>query len=327
MRQGQNPAKFVSKVAKPNNITVAVLSYIPFLSGYYEQSLEILKLCLRSILEHTDEPIDLMVFDNGSCKDVVEYLGEMFESDLIQFLLLSSRNLGKVGAWNMILSGAPGEWIVFADSDIYFFPGWLQAHLDLLHHFPDVGTVTGLPRRRRTTYSERTLERVEEHPEIEVSRGHFIPEEWIADHARSVGKMELLDTELARDDFLLEYRDMQAYVTAQHFQFMVRKEVLAPYLPFDYTRPMGKDVANFDRAIESSGLLRIATKERTIMHMGNRIDPELMHSLNLKGNEIARSLPPKQARTSPRRRILGLALVRYALLGIYNRIFRWYFTT
>ena len=327
MRQGQNPAKFISKVAKPKNITVAVLSYIPFLSGYYEQSLDVLKLCLWSILEHTDGPYDLMVFDNGSCHEVVEYLQASFDSGIIQYLLLSSRNLGKVGAWNMILSGAPGEWIVFADSDIFFFPGWLSAHLDLFNHYPDVGTVTGLPRRRRTTYSEKTLERVAEHPEIEVSQGHFIPEAWIADHARSVGKLEGLASELARYDFLLEYRGMQAYVTAQHFQFMVHKEVLEPYLPFEYSRPMGKDVANFDRAIESSGLLRIATKERTIMHMGNRIDPELMRSLQRGGTGIDGAIPLKSVKISAWRRILNWAPVRYVFLGIYNRIFRLYFTT
>jgi glycosyltransferase involved in cell wall biosynthesis len=327
MRQGQNPAKFVRNVAKPENVTVAVLIYIPFLSGYYEQSLDVLKLCLWSIWEHTDGPFDLMVFDNGSCQEVVEYLETSFELGLVQYLQLSSRNLGKVGAWNMILSGAPGEWIVFADSDIFFFPGWLPAHLELFNHYPGVGTVTGLPRRRRITFSERTLERVAEHPEIEISQGHFIPEEWIVDHARSVGKMEALDSELARDDFLLEYRGMQAYVTAQHFQFMVRKEVLEPYLPFDYTRPMGKDVANFDRAIESSGLLRIATKERTIMHMGNRVDPELIRSLQLGGTEVTENMLLIPTRTSTRRRILDWAPVRYTLLGIYNRIFRWFFTT
>jgi glycosyltransferase involved in cell wall biosynthesis len=327
MRQGQNPAKFVKNVARPKNVTVAVLTYIPFLRGYYEQSLDVLKLCLWSIWEHTDGPYDLMVFDNGSCQEVVEYLETSFESGLIQYLQLSSRNLGKVGAWNMILSGAPGEWVVFADSDIFFFPGWLQAHLDLFNHYPDVGTVTGLPRRRRTTFSDRTLERVAEHPEIEIRQGHFIPEEWIVDHVRSVGKMNELKTELERDDFLLEYRGMQAYVTAQHFQFLVRKEVLKPYLPFDYTRPMGKDVANFDRAIESSGLLRIATKERTIMHMGNRIDPEFIRSLRLEGTEVTVGSPIIPVRKSTWRRILDWTPVRYVLLGIYNRIFRWYFTT
>ena len=327
MRKGQNPAKFVRDVAKPENVTIAVLTYIPFLSGYYEQSLDVLKLCLWSIWEHTDEPYDLMVFDNGSCQEIVDYLKASFDLGHIQYLLLSSRNIGKVGAWNIILSGVPGEWVVYADSDIFFFPGWMSAHLELFNHYPDVGTVTGLPRRRRTIYSERTLERVSEHPEIEVSKGHFIPEAWIEDHARSVGKIEELDTELARDDFLLEYRGMQSFVTAQHFQFMMRKEALEPYLPFDYSRPMGKDVANFDQAIESSGLLRLATKERTIMHMGNRIDPELMRSLKLGGVEVTKDLQSKPTRASAWQRILDWAPFRYVLLGIYNRIFRWYFTT
>ena len=35
MRVGQNPAKYVKEVAKPARVTVAVLNYIPFLSGFY----------------------------------------------------------------------------------------------------------------------------------------------------------------------------------------------------------------------------------------------------------------------------------------------------
>ncbi len=41
MRKGQNPAKFVNTVAKPANITVAVLSYIPYLSGFYGDALKV----------------------------------------------------------------------------------------------------------------------------------------------------------------------------------------------------------------------------------------------------------------------------------------------
>jgi hypothetical protein len=38
MRKGQNPAKFVKDVPKPQRVTVAVLNYIPFLSGFYAQT-------------------------------------------------------------------------------------------------------------------------------------------------------------------------------------------------------------------------------------------------------------------------------------------------
>ena len=66
MRVGQNPAKFVKDVAKPARITVAVLNYIPFLSGFYAEMLDVLKTCQGRIRECTEGPYDLFVFDNGS---------------------------------------------------------------------------------------------------------------------------------------------------------------------------------------------------------------------------------------------------------------------
>ena len=42
MRKGQNPAKFVKDVARPERITAALLNYIPFLSGFYAETLDVL---------------------------------------------------------------------------------------------------------------------------------------------------------------------------------------------------------------------------------------------------------------------------------------------
>ena len=74
MRKGQNPAKFVDTVRRPERITAAVLSYIPFLSGYYAESLDVLRACLDSMRRDAGLPFDTLVFDNGSCPEVREYL-------------------------------------------------------------------------------------------------------------------------------------------------------------------------------------------------------------------------------------------------------------
>jgi len=39
-----------------------------------QASLDVLRLCLGSLLANTPRPFDLLVFDNGSCEPVVEYL-------------------------------------------------------------------------------------------------------------------------------------------------------------------------------------------------------------------------------------------------------------
>ena len=70
MRTGQNPAKFIDQVGRPERITVAVVTYLPFLAGYFTEGLPVLQLCLESLRRNTAEAFDLMVFDNGSAPEV-----------------------------------------------------------------------------------------------------------------------------------------------------------------------------------------------------------------------------------------------------------------
>ena len=158
MRKGQNPAKFVKDVARPERITAALLNYIPFLSGFYADQLEVLKVCLDSIRESADLPYDLLVFDNASCEEARQYLLDEHQAGKIQFLILSEKNLGKGGAWNMILAGSPGEIIAYTDSDAYFYPGWLSRSVQLLETFPKVGMVTARPFRTKEEFYTSTLE-------------------------------------------------------------------------------------------------------------------------------------------------------------------------
>jgi glycosyltransferase involved in cell wall biosynthesis len=323
-RVGQNPAKFSGEVSPAQRVTVAVLSYIPFLQGYYRHSLKVLQLCISSVIQNTELAYDLMVFDNGSCREVQDYLLELKGAGKLQFLMLSGRNVGKVGAWNFIFGSAPGEYVAYADGDVYFFPGWLSKHLEVFESFPDVGTVTGVPRRRRSTFMENSLERVHQLDDVEVETGKFIPEHWIKDHARSLDKLDSIEADLAREDVrLTSSNGVQAFVTAQHYQFVIGRETIQQFLPFAATKPMGSDVAQFDEAIESSGLLRLAVSDRTVLHIGNTIDQNDRAQI---GEQIALSPFSLTHKSRGFRRILTWPPIRRLLLAIYDRIFLAYFS-
>jgi glycosyltransferase involved in cell wall biosynthesis len=243
MRKGQNPAKFINQVAKPENVTVAVLNYIPFISGFYEKMPEVLKLCLNSIWDNTDLAYDLMVFDNGSCQEVKDYLVQAQGQGKIQYLILSEKNLGKGGAWNIIFEAAPGEVIAYTDNDAYFYPGWLSKSLEILEAYPKVGMVTSRPFRSPERFSSHTIEWAEETPEAILERGQFLPWEVFRDFVMSLGNTQ----EQAREwyesgdgDIRVTYRDVCAYVGASHWQFVSYKSVLNEFLPFDMNRPMGQ---------------------------------------------------------------------------------------
>ncbi len=272
MRVGQNPAKFVSDVSQPAKITVAVITYIPFLGGYYAESLEVLKVCLESIWQNTDLPFDLLVFDNASCGEVRHYLQDAQERGKIQFLWLSDKNIGKAGAWNVIFGGAPGEIIAYADSDVYFYPGWLSAMVDVLERFPNLGMVTGMPLWSPLEYAENTIRWAKNQPDIELREGQFLAWEDYWRHSRSLGKSESEARQHfeSRRDICLFVQGEHYYVGAGHFQFVARKRVLQEVIPLPSARPMGQ-VRTLDIALNEKGYLRLSTPRWWIQHLGNTL--------------------------------------------------------
>ena len=73
-RIGMNPSRSQTLDFKPARTTVAVLVYAPYQAGYFKHRLDVTRLTIESILANTKAPFDLLVFDNGSCPEMVAYL-------------------------------------------------------------------------------------------------------------------------------------------------------------------------------------------------------------------------------------------------------------
>lgn len=311
MRVGQNPAKSIESVPQPAKVTVAVLSYIPFLSGYYAHSLEVLRICLQSLRESTPEAFDLLVFDNASCDEVRDYLANEHRQMRIQYLVLSDKNVGKGGAWNFIFQAAPGEFIAYADSDIRFYPGWLADSLAILEAFPQAGMVTARPMRTPEAYYNASLEWARSQPDVSLENGRFIPWEVYRQHVLSLGTGEEQAREWynSRSDWQLTRNGVSALVGAAHFQFTARKSNLQQFLPFNMDRPMGQ-VRSLDEQVNQAGYLRLTTCEPQVVHMGNQVPGDT-------------DIVSTAAEGKPRR-MVDLPLIRKPLLRLYDAIFRLY---
>lgn len=314
MRIGQNPAKFVKHVSRPERITAAVLNYIPFLSGFYAESLDVLRACLLSLRNSPGLPFDLMVFDNGSCPEARDFLVAEKEAGHIQYLILSEKNVGKGGAWNIILAGAPGEIIAYSDSDVLFSPGWLSRSVEILEKFPNVGMVTARPFRTPPQLFEGTLRWARDRAHLE--EGQLIPWETFLEFNLSLGQSEDENRRAYSEtrDWRIQYQGVSAFAGASHWQFTAYKSRLQEFLPFDMDKPMGQ-VRELDRRMNDAGLLRLMVSDALAMNMSNTLG-------YLRGDL-------KKGRTtsaiSAGRRLLNFGPVKRTLLAAYNAIFRWYY--
>ena len=340
MRKGQNPAKFVKDVAKPERITVALLNYIPFLSGFYAETLDVLKVSLESMHKDAGLPFDLMVFDNGSCAEVRDFLVKEKEEGRIQYLILSEKNMGKGGAWNVMLAGAPGEIIAYTDSDVLFSPKWLSRSVEILETFPNVGMVTARPFRTPPEFYESTLKWARENAKLED--GQFIPWETFLEFNLSLGQTEEenrkvyaetrdwritmslrgaerrsnlpANEETASQQALAATSEIVAMAGASHWQFTAYKSTLQQFLPFDMDKPVGQ-VRQLDKRMNDAGLLRLMVSDPLAMNMSNTLG-YLRWELKERGKR----------KVGLGKRVLEVGVVKKILLAVYNKIFNWYYS-
>jgi glycosyltransferase involved in cell wall biosynthesis len=317
MRKGQNPAKFLKAVPRPERITVALLSYIPFLSGFYAETLDVLKACLQSARDDAGLPFDLMVFDNGSCPEARDFLIAEKDGGRIQYLILSEKNVGKGGAWNIMLPAAPGAIIAYTDSDVLFSPGWLKRSVEILETFPNVGMVTARPFRTPPEFYSRTLEWARQAGVLDDSQEQFIPWETFLEFNLSLGQTEEENRKVYAEtrDWVMNCNGVTALAGASHWQFTAYKSTLEQFLPFDMEKPMGQ-VRQLDQRMNDAGLLRLMVSDPLAMNMSN--------TLGYVRGELKGHARPTPA--SFTRRLLELGPIKKTLLALYNRIFRWYYS-
>jgi len=315
MRKGQNPVKQLSNVAKPERITATVLNHIPFLHGFYSEMDKVLELSLRSLRESAGLPFDLLVFDNGSCAEIREFLVNELESGRIQYLLFSDKNLGKGGAWNIMLQAAPGEIIAYADNDVLYSPGWLSESVKVLQAYPRLGMVTSRPFHTLPGLYGSVVSWAGKTRGARLERGQFVNADWNKEFLLSIGRTdEEILQDLKQMDVRVTYHGVTAYAGASHWQFLGWKKTLQEFLPLDLSKPLGQ-VLKLDQEMDKKGYLRLMTARPYTMNLSNTLD--------LPGENTSQDT--QKIILNKGKSFFNIPIIRKVLMKLYNEIFRIYY--
>lgn len=88
---------------------------------------------LRSALDQTEPPLEVLVCDNGSADDTEERMRDWERRDERVRYLRTQRNSGTPGTTrNLGIQHARGDWVAFLDDDDEWLPGKLAAQLGAL---------------------------------------------------------------------------------------------------------------------------------------------------------------------------------------------------
>jgi glycosyltransferase involved in cell wall biosynthesis len=276
MRKGANPAKQGLQAYKPKRLGIALLTYIPNQDGYFEQALEILKIQIASIYHATPDDFDLWVFDNGSCREVIDELNRLQEEGWIDFLLTSKYNVGKTGALNVLLGGMPNELICYSDSDVLFRKGWFEQSCAISQAFPRAGLVTAQPCFYDVLRGEGKA-----HRQLDSDPG-FLVEEVLPDGEVVLEYIESINLPFEQRRTMQETpvavatekkTGARAVIGATHMQFLMDKNIARSVVPLPSKFGLSREEDYLlDKRIDEAGWMHLSTLQPLVYHMGNALD-------------------------------------------------------
>ena len=270
MRTEMNPNRRTKADGYAPYIASSV-THLPNFEGYHQERFEVVKTSLTTMRENAGLDCQILIWDNGSCQEFRDWLLNEYKPDYV----VLSNNVGLSNARAGLIRMLPPDVILgVADDDMYYYPDWFKAQVELMKYFPNVGQVSGYPVRTQMRWgNRRTLEWARKVAVVE--EGSFIPAEWDRDYCTSIGRdYEWHKKQTENDmDYRITYRGVQAYAVAHHCQFICKVKLLANLMRFT-TEAMSDDKP-FDWAVDNTGMLRLTTINRYTRHIGNVLDDDL----------------------------------------------------
>jgi len=219
----------------------------------------------------------------------------------------------------------PNELICYADSDVLFRPGWLEASLEILDAFPQAGMISAQPNFFDVMQGEGKAH-LDPKFEGQYALGEYWPAaEVIDEYCLGIG---------ASDDVVERFhqkslpaltnqeKTLQAVLGASHMQFLMPKQVARQSVPLPAEHALlRRETMSLDYKIDELGYLHLSTLQPYVFHMGNTINERLLQEVQMISNAPGANANVSQSTTQSKNRT-KLWLAKLARRPRFNRLFR-----
>lgn len=299
MRIGFNPNKDKPQSTSDYFHQVIIPVYIPNQEGYFKDSFKIFQLSLESLFSTIHDKSFITIVNNGSCKEIVHYLNELFQQNKIQELVHTS-NVGKLNAILKGISGNNFPLITISDADVLFLTGWQEASYAIFEALPKAGAVCPTPSSRSLrTYTANLYWDCFFSKKLTFSA--VVNKAGLLKFASSVGNNAFYTPLQLQKYITLENETVKAVVGAGHFVTTYRGEVFNNFENrFAKFKLGGTSEGDFlDLPVVKKGLWRLSTSDNYAYHMGNVIEYWMFETVSkLEQNKNVSNFQLKQIQSS-----------------------------
>jgi hypothetical protein len=285
MRIGNNPHKDITIPQSDYLHQVVIPVYIPHQEGYFKDSMQILQLCLNSLLKTTHSKTYITVVNNGSCKTVIDYLDSLYNEGKIHELI-HTENIGK---GNAILKGLTGnniELVTITDADVLFLDNWQSETTKVFRALPKAGVVGIVP--QFNMFKNKSGNVI--FGNFFNNRLKFIPiqsPQALIRFYDSIGWDRNYNKDYLEYGLGLEYNDVPVLVGSGHFVATYKKQMFQE-MKTCLNYKLGGDSEDYLDAMPLKyDYWRVTTYDNYAFHMGNVFEDwmsEISHDIN---NRIA----------------------------------------
>ena len=301
MRVGDNPNKNQPIQDSDYVHQVIIPVYIPNQEDFFKESFTILTNCLDSLFKTCHAKTYFTVVNNGSCKEIADYLDQLLKDKKIHELIHTSA----IGKLNSILKGLAGHTIklvTITDSDVLFLNNWQSETVAVFNSFPKTGVVGIVPQFK-----------------MFVSNcGNVILENLFSSNLKfttvknpnalirfydSIWEIKVYNTDYLKLSLSITSKNNTALVGSCHFVATYRKELFDEIVTYIGFKMGASSEGYLDDAPLKKGYWRLTTEDNHAYHMGNRTELWMQQEIEQLTNDnyehcklIATKILPNKSR-------------------------------
>lgn len=281
MRIGSNPQKSERKITLTTHHRIVVVVYIPNEEGFYENSFDVFKICLNSLVSTINLDAVITVVNNGSHEKVSNFLNLYLKEKKIDTLISHNTNIGKIDALIGAARSSREKYITLTDADILFTTGWQEKVEEVFFSFLNVGSVSpiavkGLFFGTSTVLKNILLRKIK-------FKSIPIPENFEAYNRY----LESINWDIeTKDDTkwnVVEKNNCKANIGSGHQVLTIDRDILFKTVPTNPSLTLvGGTSENdyIDFAIDKANKLRLSTFHNYAYHMGNKLENWMVNLQN-----------------------------------------------